>query len=128
MSVYMTPKTVLGKLDEIRRTFFWQGGTKKKYHLVKWIKICKSKKKGGVGIKDLRKMNVCLLSKWWWRLECEDGLWQQLVEAKYLHNKTIHTINHRINDSPIWYDLLKIKDLYLQCRGITIRNGKNTRF
>jgi len=66
MSVYMCPKTISEKIDKIRRTFFWQGGgTKKKYHLVKWIKICKSKKKGDLGIKDLRNMNVSLLVKWW---------------------------------------------------------------
>jgi len=64
MSVYLMPKTVSGKIDKIRRTFFWQGsGTKKKYHLVKWIKICKSKNKGGLGIKDLRVMNMSLLAK-----------------------------------------------------------------
>jgi len=52
MSVYLLPKTVVGKLDKIRRIFFWQGGrTKKKYHLVKWEKICKSKKKGGLGLR-----------------------------------------------------------------------------
>jgi hypothetical protein len=48
MSIYLLPKTVVYRLDKIRRTFFWQGGgTKKKYYLIKWPKICKSKKKGG---------------------------------------------------------------------------------
>lgn len=66
MSVYLLPKTIIEKMDKIRRTFFWQGGAaKKKYHMVKWEIICKSKKKGGLGIKDLRKMNVSLLCKWW---------------------------------------------------------------
>jgi hypothetical protein len=31
---------------------------------------------GGSGIKDIRKMNISLLCKWWWKLENEDGLWQ----------------------------------------------------
>lgn len=49
MSIYLLPKTVLHKLDKIRRKFFWQGGgTKKKYHLIRWTKICKSKKRGGL--------------------------------------------------------------------------------
>ena len=75
MSVYLLPKTIVKKLDQIRRKFFWQGGrTRKKYHLVKWEKICKRKRKGGLGIKNLRKMNISLLCKWWWKLEKEEGL------------------------------------------------------
>ena len=42
---------------------------KKKYHLVKWCKIAKPKQKGGLGIHDLRKMNLSLLCKWWWKLK-----------------------------------------------------------
>jgi hypothetical protein len=72
MFVYLLPKTVTCELDKQRRTFFWQGGsTKKKYRLLKWELICKSKKKGGLGIKDMRKMNISLMCKWWWRLENE---------------------------------------------------------
>jgi hypothetical protein len=74
--------------------------------LVRWAVICKSKK-GGLGIKDIRKMNVSLLCKWWWRLEKEKGLWQELVKAKYLQNKTISVVTHRLDDSPVWQDLLK---------------------
>jgi hypothetical protein len=93
MSVYLLPKMIVNKLDQIRRRFFWQGGgTINKYHLLKWEKICKSKKKGGLGIKNLRKMNISLLSKWWWKLEKEEGLWQQLINYKYLKKDTIHSV------------------------------------
>ena len=48
MSIYLFPKTVVAKLDNQIRMFFWQGGgTKRKYHLVKWGFICSSKKKEG---------------------------------------------------------------------------------
>lgn len=50
MSIYLLPKTIIYKMDGIRRRFFWQGGgTKRKYHLTKWDKICKHKKKRGPG-------------------------------------------------------------------------------
>jgi hypothetical protein len=70
-------------MDRIRKRFFWQGGEKKKYHLVKWIKVTSPKQKGGLGIKDLRRMNLSLFCKWWWKLEYEEGLWQEIVMKKY---------------------------------------------
>lgn len=57
---------------------------KRKYHLVKWAKITRPKRKGGLGIKDLRKMNPSLLCKWWWKLEMGEGLWQEIVKSKYM--------------------------------------------
>lgn len=117
MSIYLLPKTVIKELDKVRRTFFWRGGhTKRKYHLVKWLKICKSKKKGGLGIKDIRKMNVSLLCKWWWKLDKEDGLWQKIVKFKYIKNGSICDVSHKQFDSAIWADLLKVKNVYLQGR------------
>jgi hypothetical protein len=50
MSMFLLPKTTIKNLDKQRRKFFWQGGSKKKkYHLIKWTKICKDRKKGGWG-------------------------------------------------------------------------------
>ena len=130
MSMYLLPKTTTEILDKQRRTFFWQGnGSKKKYHLIQWKVICKSKHKGGLGIKDIRKMNISLLSKWWWKLETEDGLWQSIVKAKYMQgNNLITTIKHKADDSPIWSDLLKIRQFYLNGRSITTKNGQSTLF
>jgi hypothetical protein len=55
MSMYFLPKTVVAELDKQRHMFFWQGGTKRKYHLVKWEVVCKSKNKGGLGSRILGK-------------------------------------------------------------------------
>lgn len=127
MSMYWLPSTIVENLDKQRRTFFWQGGGQiRKYHLVKWDSICKSKKKGGLGIKDIRKMNISLLCKWWWKLETEDGLWQEIVKAKYLKNKPISTVKNRMDDSPVWKDLLKVRHVYLKGRKITTGNGCKT--
>ena len=74
MSIYLLPKTIVDNLDKQRRKFFWQGGTRRKYHLVKWDAICKSMPKGGLGVKNISKMNIGLLCKWWWKLEREEGV------------------------------------------------------
>jgi hypothetical protein len=110
MSMFLMPLTTIKRMDKVRRKFFWQGGQlKKKYHLVKWNKICKSKKKGGLGMKNLRKMNISLLCKWWWMLEKEEGLWQEIVRKKYIRQSPICLIKEKMSDSPRWKDLLKVK-------------------
>ena len=114
-----TPVTIKSE-----RSFFWQGGgTKKIYHLVRWTKICKSKKKGGLRIKDIRKMNVNLLSKWLWILETESGIWQEIIKYKYLKHDSVCTMKHGQSDSAIWSDLLKVRDVYLRGRKFIVGNG-----
>jgi hypothetical protein len=54
-------------------------------------------------------LNISLLCKWWWNLENEKGLWQEIVMKKYLHEKNIHYVSHNVGDSPVWHDLVKIK-------------------
>lgn len=91
-------------------------------------KKLQTQEKGGLGIKDLKKMNISLLTKWWWKLDIEDGLWQDIVKFKYLKKDSICTVKHRQNDSAIWSDLLKVRDIYLQGRKMIGRDGKKTLF
>jgi hypothetical protein len=57
-------------MDMIRARFFYEGwGDKKKYHMVKWDVLCKPKEFGGLGFTDSRTRNICLLSKWIYKLE-----------------------------------------------------------
>jgi hypothetical protein len=129
MSMYLLPKTVIKRMDKNRRKFFWQGGSlKKKYHLVQWRKVCRAKKQRGLGIKNLRKVNVSLLCKWWWALENGEGLWQDIVRIKYVKSHPTCLIPARLSDSPIWSDLLKVRHIYLKGRGIKVNNGQKTSF
>jgi len=124
MSMYLLLKTIIKRLDRTRKRFFWQGGgTKKKYFLVKWSRISKPKKKGGLGIHDQRKMNKSLLYKWWWKLENNDGLWQQIVKKKYIKMIPIAQLKRKPTNSPVWNNLLKVRDLYRKGRVMRIGNG-----
>lgn len=80
---------------------------KKRYHLVKWSQACRSKRKGGLGVKDLRKQNISLLTKWWWKLDNDEGL----------------NAGGKFNDSHVWKSLMKVKDLYMAGRKIVVRSG-----
>jgi hypothetical protein len=38
----------------------------------------------GLGILNLKILNICLLSKWLYKLINEDGIWHELLRKKYL--------------------------------------------
>jgi hypothetical protein len=96
----------------------------KKYHLIKWTKVCKDKKKGGLGVKELRNLNVRLMCKWWWLLEHENGMWQEIVALKYVRGTPVCLIKPKISDSLVWTDLLKTRQVYLKGREYILNNGK----
>ena len=65
--------------------------------------------------------------KWWWKLETQSGLWQDIVCARYLRNKTVTEVCARFSDSPCWKALLKVKEMYLVGRKINIESGNIAR-
>jgi hypothetical protein len=84
MAMFMLNKTFIDKMDKHRRRFFWASKKKKRgYYMVKWIKVGRSKNKGGLGVKDLRKHNISLLCKWWWKLI------KRMVYGKLLWDRNI---------------------------------------
>lgn len=93
------------------RRFLWAGPgeERKAYNLVNWNRVYISKKEGGMGIDDLKKMNVALLAEWWWKLETEST---KLV-SKVLRNKYgskvgswAHKHRNSSNTSSFWKGLV----------------------
>ena len=73
------------RLERIQRQFLWGGSDlEKKVSSVSWATVCTEKKKGGIGIKNLSKMNKALLSKWNWRFANERySLWRKVIGSKF---------------------------------------------
>ena len=85
LSVLYLSKTVKLRLEQIQRNFLWGGGQmEKKPHLVRWEIVCKDKRSGGLGMKNLGWLNKVLLSKWCWRFATKRGtLWNEVIRGKY---------------------------------------------
>ena len=45
----------------------------KKYHLVRWFDVCRSKDQGGLGVKNTNLKYISLLYKWIFRVKNENG-------------------------------------------------------
>ena len=52
--------------------------------MVNWAQVFSPLKSGGLGVRNLRKFNQTLLSKWLWRYGTETNhLWWRVIEIKY---------------------------------------------
>jgi hypothetical protein len=65
LSFMKMPINIWKQIVKLQRQFLW-GGTnrQRKIPWVSWANVCKSKADGGLGIKDLRAVNLALLGKW----------------------------------------------------------------
>jgi hypothetical protein len=113
LSYLKIPVKVLREVTKIQRTFLWGGLlSKKKICWVKWRDICRPKKDGGLGIRDVRVMNTNLLAKWRWKLLMEgDEMWMRVVKAKYcvgvVKNANLEEEDFRLGSSVWWRDICR---------------------
>jgi hypothetical protein len=76
MSLIRFPKWVIESINSHMANFFWDDAEDKhKYHLSNWHSLVQRKENGGLGISDLRDLNLCLLASWVLGLKCGNVLW-----------------------------------------------------
>jgi len=85
LSFFKMPVEVGKKIVRIQREFLWGGvAGGRKINWVNWNLVCQPKELGGLGVKDVRLMNLSLLAKWRWRLlDGEYGLWKEVLVERY---------------------------------------------
>ncbi|KAL4179332.1 hypothetical protein AMTRI_Chr13g86770 [Amborella trichopoda] len=112
MLLFQIPASVAKRIEQLKRNFLWSSSAEtKKIHLVSQKQICSDKKKGGLGIRDIRKQNWALLRKWWWRLaDNENQLWTQVIRSKYKisSQKWLPKTDSYSTRSGIWKTLISI--------------------
>jgi hypothetical protein len=58
--------------------------------MVNWQYICHPKSQGGLGVINIKAMNIALMAQWIWRIHSEqnsDLLWLKLLKANYRVNE-----------------------------------------
>jgi hypothetical protein len=53
---------------------------------------------------------------------------QEIVRLKYVKQTPICLIPHRMHDSPLWKDLMKVRHIYLRAREYKLNNGMSISF
>jgi hypothetical protein len=111
MGLYLLHDATHGVMNRHRSRFFWEGvGTKRKYHMVDWATVCKPKAFGGLGILNTKSMNIALMIKWIWKIyQNSEGLWVDLIRAKYLGDNDLFSPEVPTKGSQFWNAIQKIK-------------------
>ncbi|XP_019195702.1 PREDICTED: uncharacterized protein LOC109189548 [Ipomoea nil] len=86
--VFLLPNSLCTSLERIMNRFWWRNGKDGGgIHWLAWDKLCKPKKFGGLGFKDLRAFNVAILGKQGWRfLTNPQSLVARVYKARYYPN------------------------------------------
>jgi hypothetical protein len=103
MSVIIFLKWAIGIINSHMSKFFWNDLEEKhNYHLSNWGSLC-LKEFGGLGIPNLKDINMCLLSYWVQRFySSDDRLWKEILSCKYqLYKPNIFCCKSR-NASPFF--------------------------
>ncbi|KAL0455324.1 UNVERIFIED_CONTAM: hypothetical protein Slati_0871600 [Sesamum latifolium] len=92
-SAFILPKAVLKVIEERMRSFLWKGASGRGAEKVSWKQICRPKKEGGLGIRQVVYMNQSLMLKYIWCILQEDkrSIWVAWVLRYQLQNQTLWT-------------------------------------
>ncbi|KAE8666664.1 Protein NRT1/ PTR FAMILY 2.7 [Hibiscus syriacus] len=112
MSCYLIPDGVLEDIKSQARSFWWSGKQNSRvWAMVAWDRICKAKKFGGMGFRDLRMFNLALLGNQIWKfIQDENSLAFKVIKAKYFPNSSFFEARLGANFSYAWASLMKAKE------------------
>jgi hypothetical protein len=141
LSFMRMPAQIIKKVTRIQREFLWGGvNGGRKLSWIKWRVVCQGKNNGGLGVRDIKAVNLSLLMKWRWRLlDYNDvGLWKEVLVAKYGSQITRNASWILASNSYLsflwWKDLCDLegcvesKNWVVESVSRCLGNGRNTRF
>ncbi|XP_050233595.1 uncharacterized mitochondrial protein AtMg00310-like [Mercurialis annua] len=132
MSCFALPVSFCSDMQGIISRFWWSGSEeKKKIPWVSWNSICKAKKNGGLGFRNLRAFNQAMLAKQAWRLiQNPNSLCAKFLKAKYHPQSDFRNVSLRRGSSFVWQSIMegkKVLDSRLAWRignGVTVNAAK----
>jgi hypothetical protein len=85
LSFIKFPKWAIKIMNTHMGNYLWNNSVDNhKYHLANWELVSVSKEQGGLGLPNLRDLNISLLASWLKRYSVDkDKLWKELIDHKY---------------------------------------------
>ena len=85
MSIIKFPRWAIDMINSHMARFLWNNSEEKhRYHLAHWQLVAQKKELGGLGIPDLRNLNLSLLSSWIFRYNLHmHAIWTKIIDHKY---------------------------------------------
>jgi hypothetical protein len=85
MSIIKFPRWAIDMINSHMDRFLWNNSEDHhRYHLAYWQLVAQQKELGGLGIPDLRNLNLALLSSWIFRYGLNDNaIWRKITDYKY---------------------------------------------
>lgn len=124
----LLPKTKIQELEKVIRDFWWgyQDGQRHLY-TKSWSYLQHPKHLGGIGIPGLHLMNMAYIMKLVWRLSDpnEQGLWKQVMLAKYKARTGFWDSSLNRTSSPLWKSIHSIKSHVFPNLQWSVGNGNN---
>jgi ribonuclease HI len=127
------PKKIIKAIRNLQRNFLWNGHQpNKKWALISWETLCKTKSQGGLGLRDPGKLNQVMGAKIWWRwLKFPTAAWAQLWKSKYAPLTPADQLirhNNQLQGSHIWNTAWQNRKLIQEHAFWEIRDGASARF
>jgi hypothetical protein len=109
MSCFDITKTLCDELSAMVSRYWWSQQDKtNKIHWLSWEKLTLSKKKGGLGFRDLHFFNLAMLARQAWRLLTNpDNLCGKVLKAKYFPNSCSLECRAKDDISYSWRSILQ---------------------
>ena len=110
MRCFKLPVGLCRDIEMLIRKFWWrQRGERRKIHWQNWETLCKPKKEGGLGFKELVKFNDAMLAKQVWRLiHDKSSLFYRVFKLKYFPNGNIFYAKQS-SGSFVWKSILRVR-------------------
>lgn len=105
MSCFMIPKTLCQEIERIMNAFWWNSNSSNNEGVkwLSWSRMCTTKKKGGLGFRDLHGFNLALLGKQCWHLmKNPEALVSRLLKARYYPNSSLLQATRTGGSSYTW--------------------------
>ncbi|KAL3833965.1 hypothetical protein ACJIZ3_008701 [Penstemon smallii] len=126
MSCFKLPKTFIRELESMISGFWWNDRGERKTHWVNWKTLCKSKKIGGLGFRNLEAFNTALLAKQAWRIITKpENLLSRILKAKYFPNEDFLDAQLGPRPSFTWRSIWGSKNLVAAGLRWRVGNGEN---